>query len=73
MIRSAIPAIDATDEIVPNCMNAMTPMPHVTMNGPKYGTELRMPAEMPHTAALFRPSIHSASAVTTPTTALVKI
>ena len=41
VMSSATPAIEATDEKVPNCRNARTARPHVTMNGPKVRHRIR--------------------------------
>ncbi len=56
---------------LPNCRNATTEVAPVTITGPKYGIELKMPASTPHTAACSTPSALNASHVATPTITLV--
>ena len=71
MSSATAPTVTAM-RMLPNCRNAITDVAPVTITGPKYGIELKMPASTPHTAACSTPSARNDSQVARPTTTLVK-
>ena len=64
-MSSDTPPTTSAIRMVPNCMNATTAVPPVTITGPKYGIELKTPASTPHSAACSTPSARNASHVAT--------
>src|SRR6266704_691921 len=58
VIANATPQIVSVFGMLSNCMNATSPRPPVTMTGPRYGIELKMPAINPQMTYCWSPSHH---------------